>query len=108
MKIFIIGAISLIIIGVIIGTIIFKKYEIRDNYIRTTFYDPEIVKLSGGMAGFPYYNTNDERWSFSIYPNFEEDDLDYDLDYGLEKEDDLIYLNPIFDNPRVRNLWLYT
>ena len=96
-----------------------------DNFvispIRGGVYDPDIEKLSGGMAGFstsPYY-----RWSYSLYPReypyfdipycdgsyipnsiYSRDFYDYPYTYECDQYFCSPIYDPVFDNPRVHDL----
>lgn len=92
-----------------------------DNFvispIRGGVYDPDIERLSGGMAGYspsPYY-----RWSYSLYapeeyyPYFGNPCSDYlsESIYSRNYYDrpytyGYTFFDPVFDNPRVQELWM--
>jgi hypothetical protein len=124
---------SFFIVSTLLLVLYFWVCNKTDNFvvspIRGRTYDPDIEKLSGGMAGFsysPYY-----RWSYSLYPPEEyypyfgnpySDEPYYlpnsihsrnyhdhpytEMFYGCDRGFCSPIYDPVFDNPRVQELWM--
>ena len=126
---------TLFIVITVSFVLYFYVCQIKDNYyispIRGSLYDPDIVKLSGGMAGYntmpyslypydyytpdyytPDYYTTDYYTPDYYTPDYYTPDYYtpeyythdyytpdyYTSDYGVN------YPDPVFDNPRVKDL----
>lgn len=123
---------SIIIITITSIVLYFCVFNKSDNFaispIRGSHYDPDIEFLSGGMAGAevpdPHY-----RWSYSLKssregypyfgnpysrptypptlaPGFYQNNPEIDRFYNCRGPFCKPIFNPVFDNPRVQNLWL--
>ena len=126
---------SILIITITSIVLYFYVFRTSDNFsispIRGSHYDPDIELLSGGMAGGevpdPHY-----RWSYSIKtphegypyfgnPYFENPYTPYPTNvapgfYQNNSKIDRFYncngpyckpiFNPVFDNPRLQDLWM--
>lgn len=121
---------SFFVVATVIIVLYFWVYNNTDNFVisplRGGSYDPDIERLSGGMAGYspsPYY-----RWSYSLYtpeeyyPYFGNPYSEYLPEsiysrayydqpyqegfYGCGGRFCTPFFDPVFDNPRVHELWM--